>query len=287
MQAQVTDPIDIDVYQDLVTRVYDSMTRPERWSRSVIKLASAYQGKEPAEDLFYQDICDILGVPVSRKMFRFLLPHINKALSLCHRLEQVDQLQRASSEVLERLPYGVVLLSNEGLPLVSNAKARALCQAAESLCLSERGLDALDHEDALALKPAIDMAVTQGIGSALSVGQDKSLYLLFSPLPEDAFPQIPLFTSARVMVFISHPQGESSLAADAVKDIYGLSKAETRLVMELIKGYSIEEAARKLFVSKHTLRVQLRAVFKKTGARSQADLMRLLLAGPLTLREVI
>lgn len=284
MQAQ---QFDLNTYHDLVTQVYDSVTNPDCWSRSVIELARIYRDNEPDDNRLYGDICNIMGEELSPEMFAFLLPHIRKALSLCSRIEEVDHLQKASTQVLDRLSYGVVLLGDDAKPMVVNARARALCEQSGNLHLTPDALMASSIEESERLQEAIKAVVHHHASSALRLGEDQSLYLLLSPLESGNFTDQYDYVGARAAVFITAAKGESSFAANALKGMYGLSRAESRLVAALIKGFNVEEAARKLFVSKHTLRVQLRSVFKKTGARTQADLMRLLLSGPLTLQDVI
>jgi DNA-binding CsgD family transcriptional regulator len=66
---------------------------------------------------------------------------------------------------------------------------------------------------------------------------------------------------------------------DQVARDYGLTAAEARLVEGLARNGSLRRCAHDAHRSYHTLRAQLRAVFQKTGARSQIELMRLIHQG--------
>lgn len=68
-------------------------------------------------------------------------------------------------------------------------------------------------------------------------------------------------------------------AADLQRD-HGLTPAESRVVARLIRGSSVAEIAEELSVSTHTVRAQLRAIYDKTGQRSQAALVSHVLTHP-------
>lgn len=61
--------------------------------------------------------------------------------------------------------------------------------------------------------------------------------------------------------------------------MYGLSSAESDVVVLLLRGQSTREAALSLEISVNTLRTHLRRIFAKTGARSQSELVLFLAAG--------
>jgi DNA-binding CsgD family transcriptional regulator len=58
--------------------------------------------------------------------------------------------------------------------------------------------------------------------------------------------------------------------------LYGLTDAEARVALALFEGATSIEIARRFCVSLNTVRSQLARTFEKTGARGQADLVRLL-----------
>ena len=62
----------------------------------------------------------------------------------------------------------------------------------------------------------------------------------------------------------------------ALKSYFGLSIAEARLAQRLTSGEALKDAANHLGISKHTARVQLKAVFAKMNVHRQAELVALL-----------
>jgi DNA-binding CsgD family transcriptional regulator/PAS domain-containing protein len=82
------------------------------------------------------------------------------------------------------------------------------------------------------------------------------------------------FTGARVLVLLKRV--ETAEAPPRPLWTYGLTPAEARLAAELVGGASLAEAAAKAGIAYQTARTQLKAVFAKTGAHRQAELVALL-----------
>jgi DNA-binding CsgD family transcriptional regulator len=61
-----------------------------------------------------------------------------------------------------------------------------------------------------------------------------------------------------------------------LRTAFGLSKAEARLAQHLASGESLEDSADQIGISKHTARVQLKAIFAKMSVHRQGELVALL-----------
>ena len=71
----------------------------------------------------------------------------------------------------------------------------------------------------------------------------------------------------------------------AFADAYGLTEAETRVLVTLANGASQQEAATALAISKATLTTHIKHIFDKTGIRRQAQLVSLFLRNLSPLRR--
>jgi DNA-binding CsgD family transcriptional regulator len=58
-----------------------------------------------------------------------------------------------------------------------------------------------------------------------------------------------------------------------IRDRFGLTPAEYRLLCRLVEGQPLREAANTLSVSYETARSTLKSVFSKTGAHRQSELI--------------
>lgn len=80
--------------------------------------------------------------------------------------------------------------------------------------------------------------------------------------------------SASALVLICGQQIYQESADQLLQHIYALTPAEARLAMLILRGQAPSEAAAHLQVSVATVRTQLSAVLKKTGAQRQSDLVQ-------------
>jgi DNA-binding CsgD family transcriptional regulator len=73
---------------------------------------------------------------------------------------------------------------------------------------------------------------------------------------------------------IYDPERSPDLAKDSLLAAYRFTKAEMRLIDQLLQGRTPAEAAEELGVTIHTVRTYLKRLYQKTGVRSQATLVR-------------
>jgi DNA-binding CsgD family transcriptional regulator len=71
-------------------------------------------------------------------------------------------------------------------------------------------------------------------------------------------------------------EADVRLPEDALRDVLGLTRAESRLAQALFAGANLQEAANRFDVSLNTVRVQLANVFDKTQTNRQSELIALL-----------
>jgi DNA-binding CsgD family transcriptional regulator len=86
-------------------------------------------------------------------------------------------------------------------------------------------------------------------------------------------------------VLIDDPDDVPRPSVEALSTMLGLTHAEARLCALLVGGLRLEQAAAELGIAHETARTHLKATFRKTGARSQADLVRMVLQRPLLLQR--
>jgi DNA-binding CsgD family transcriptional regulator len=80
--------------------------------------------------------------------------------------------------------------------------------------------------------------------------------------------------SAMGAIFVD-PQQNALSNAHILQELYGLTRIESEVVSALSDGMSTCEAAQQLKISIHTARGYLKAIFRKTGAHRQSDIVRL------------
>jgi DNA-binding CsgD family transcriptional regulator len=81
-------------------------------------------------------------------------------------------------------------------------------------------------------------------------------------------------------LLITDTESASARPRTMMSELFELSAAEVRLAERLMLGESTEEAALSLNIKVSTARWHLASLYRKTGTRRQAQLVRLLMSLP-------
>jgi DNA-binding CsgD family transcriptional regulator len=84
------------------------------------------------------------------------------------------------------------------------------------------------------------------------------------------------FLGASALVTLGELGPRPAPDPEILSAVFGLTRAESRLASFVAAGLSLQQAARELRVSPATVRNQLKAVFAKTGAHRQGELVTLI-----------
>jgi DNA-binding CsgD family transcriptional regulator len=215
-----------------------------------------------------------------------LLPHLGRSLHLRHHLLRRCARQGPLRELLDALPAAVWIVDGDRRLVTMNAAAEAQLARGVGLRLVGGRLVAAGGSDpggalrraihAAALAPSAGGSAGGRVTVPLGHGH-QPLMLHVSPLGARTDAGGQLAQPERLVAIIG--LGLAGDDGEAVADLagaYGLTQAEARLCGQLLSGADLAEAAARLGVSRNTVRTQLRRVFAKTGAHSQAALMRLI-----------
>ncbi|WP_066739417.1 helix-turn-helix transcriptional regulator [Cupriavidus sp. D384] len=206
------------------------------------------------------------------------IPHLREAMILRDRTHAVAAQGHVSADLLNRLPFGVVVFAESGKVLLSNAAgepwprrllpgdaadgkgsgwrlSRPFEDVVRSLC------------DPNSLQPAQAIQAIGADGRAaqiVAVALTPALYLSSE------------WEGQPVLVSIHENQGPPRAVPAVLRDLYGLTPAENRLAMLLNTGIGLPDACMQLGIKRETARSQLKAIFTKTGTSTQAQLAHLL-----------
>jgi DNA-binding CsgD family transcriptional regulator len=180
---------------------------------------------------------------------------------------------------LDHLRAGAILLDRRGRIVSMNARAASIrdrvfhvqsgqltprdTEMANAFGRMMQGVSAADHAHEIGPDAAIRLRCPDGssflAGAAPLVG-----------------PAIDVFMRARILLLLTRLQGAGFDSVDRLRNVFGLTRAEARLAGCLAAGDDLASAAVRLGVSQGTLRGALKAIFRKTGAKRQAELVGLL-----------
>jgi DNA-binding CsgD family transcriptional regulator len=223
-------------------------------------------------------------------LLRTLMPHLQGALALQRRIATLEISAASAMDVLDRLPYGVVLISAEVKVLLINRLARQIIDQNDGLTVIRQNLFASRTEETRHLQKLIQESVATSVGQGLRAGgtmnvsrpsQRSSFHVLITPV--HLRNSLPLAQQPAAAAFISDPDCQLETPVQTLWHLFELSHAEARLAAVLMKGCSLREASEELGVSLSTVRTQLKKLFEKTGTKRQAALIRAFLMSPARL----
>lgn len=217
-----------------------------------------------------------------------LAPHVTRAVQMRRRISSVTVEKEWALGALDRLRMGVILTNSSGKPLFVNLAAESILASSNGISVNHGNL-ALNAPSDTALLHKLIVNAAHGINGA-AIGGDmriampdrfRFLHCLVTPVsPKFSAGWDISVASGCAAIFLSEP-GRLQLAPKRLAILYGLSPAESRLAAKLAEINSLEQAANGLGIAMGTARTQLAAVFGKTGARTQAELLVLLATGTL------
>lgn len=208
-----------------------------------------------------------------------LQAHVSRARFVQRRLEEAGRVELALHERLEHAPYGAMALNEWGTALWWNLQMEALLRQSDGVSLARGKLQARTPRAQQTLRALIRDAArlamrpeaAAGDWFALPRGEGRQpLHAVV--VPADRWTQR-WGARAAALVFVIDPERPPPLSVHALSTLYGLTSAEVRLCRALSEGLTLSEAADRACVSRHTVRSQLKSVFRKCGVSSQAQLM--------------
>jgi len=178
------------------------------------------------------------------------------------------------AEFLDQFPFALLVVDATQHPVYRNARARELLDAGvldvdpAGRLRSSNGSEHI----AVLLDRALGMRTPARWGAALLDDSDgRRLHAWAAPLESSRAPgDEPL---AAVTVFDTTLQ--PSYAWGVLETLYGLTRTETCLINQLLKGRTLEEYCASRFVTINTARSHLKSIYRKTGTNRQSELIRL------------
>lgn len=200
----------------------------------------------------------------------------------------VTEHRRAEAS-LDVLATGLIMIAENGRVLLCNRSADRLIGRGDALKMEDGVLHACApwYDEELqglvgkALKATGSFPEGTGVMNLYPAPGAKPLHLIVTPvrLTEDAD------SAPAAAIIVRDPHAQTEVRPEFLRQLYGLTKAEARVVAELAKGKRLQEVAEDLNVSLNTVRNQLKQAFSKTSTNRQADLVSLVLTSVADLAQ--
>jgi len=209
-----------------------------------------------------------------------LMPHLRRAVRIAHQMRRDPGDGSQDDAGIEAWRDATVLLDGEGKVLHANALARDILDRRDGLTLSGGRLTAGDSDIALRLRGAAAGSVNRpdtARGDSVMVarsGGRRPYLMTIVPAKRNETTLFP--GQIRVIVTITDLDRKRHPDRGILQTAFGLSRAQAGVAGLLVAGHSGPEIAEALGISQFTVRRHLADILDRTGARRQADLVRLL-----------
>lgn len=219
------------------------------------------------------------------RLMNILAPHATRAVQVHRKLSSITVEKNWALGALDQLRMGVIMTDSLGVPLFANRAAEQMLAQGKGVDLCQ-GRMALNSTSETALLHKLIAGAVRGVpvgGDMRITLPDRVEYLqcLVTPVSPELSARLDIaLGSGCAAIFLSRP-GSLQLPPKRLAVLYGLSPAESRLAAKLAAFHSLEHAAIDLGIAIRTARTQLSAIFAKTGAKTQAELLMLLATGTL------
>jgi len=223
-----------------------------------------------------------------------LLPHLRRALNIHSEFTHLRLRQDALLMGLDRLVIGLILYDRNARPVYINPTAKVIIEQHPALQLVDGDLFLTNPEDERNLRKTIadtteidpDDSWKQSVAIGITHPDVEALLpILVTPMHAHLITSDLDYEGAKVAVFLSDPNLQQPISIESLVSVYNLTPSEAQVSISLANGHSIDEIAKGSNHSVHTIRSQLKSVFRKTGTSRQSELIKLLLTGPFAQRR--
>lgn len=193
----------------------------------------------------------------------------------------------SATAVLNRLPIGVILVTADSKILFFNGKAKTYLEKSDGLVV---GPDRVCRATLPGENKALSKLLEETLSPTTENKSEAEFAISLTRMENDSPLNImvaPIGTGIAgkgAVLFVSDPAEPVELSVESICGLYGLTPAEGRLALGLTNGHTLETLAEKWGVSMHTVRSQLRQVFRKTDTSRQSEVVKLILTGPAALQ---
>jgi DNA-binding CsgD family transcriptional regulator len=266
---------------DLIAAIYNAIIEPSGWDEVVNRIVEAT--KSMSGGLLMEEANTAHWVELAEwQLLETLAPHLQRAAAIHDLLGRVKAVTNSLGVAVAAAGFAVFLLTGDCRVVFANAKADDLVRREMGL-RHERGrlaatspaLTARLH--ALVRKAASPTAGQARAGGTLELSRGENC----PPLLANVIALAPNRTAASLdlgqpgaALFVIDSAANLDATAQRFAGQFGLTGAETRILVELVRGNGLLSAAAQLKVTEATARTHAKRVLAKTGTCRQTELIR-------------
>jgi DNA-binding CsgD family transcriptional regulator len=205
-----------------------------------------------------------------------LAPHLTAAAKNYWTAHTLRLLTQAQQQALDKVASAVFAIDHRGCVLFLNRLGEEMLQRSTWVRIVKGKLFPVPSVLGGTRVAKALQRLGQGIGATFLISDrvtGAEAHVSMSPIPA-AVRVGSLPVTATSLMWITPVLPRRDVGEDIAK-LFELTPAERRIVDHLVGGDDLRQAAAALEISIHTARGQLKSIFRKTGRRSQSELMLL------------
>lgn len=214
------------------------------------------------------------------RRLKLLAPHFSRALAIGKAIDLHKIEAAAFADTLDGLAAGVFFVDEQARLIHANEAGRRMVAEGDVAGGAQGTLTASDRQADASLRSACARVargeVEEGGGGIPLTGRGGGRYMAHVlPLTSGARRSAGAAYAATAAVFIRRSGLDIPSPVEAISKAYGLTPSELRALYAIVAAPSVKDASELLGLSQATVKTHLQRVFDKTGARKQADLVKL------------
>jgi DNA-binding CsgD family transcriptional regulator len=225
-----------------------------------------------------------LAGPEARRRMELFVPHVRRAVAIGNVIEMNKIDADVLADAVDALNAGVFLIRSDNRVIRANASGKEMLASGDMLrldgdALTIPGDSAACHALRKAVVEAAEGCVVvnpRGLAIPLVTKHGERYVAHVLPLTSGVRQKAVRSSPAAAAVFVHRAAVGGLLPLEAIARQFDLTAAELRVLVAVVEvGGSVPEIAPVLGISEPTVKTHLRRLFEKTGAKRQADLVRL------------
>ena len=203
-----------------------------------------------------------------RALVATIAPHVRRAVTIANLLDNRALEIAELSATLDTLSAAVVIADEAGRILRLNKSAEELLAKGLGIESKDGALDIQNEDARRSLKAALRDAPRSPGSSVIPEPNGEKIYAAVMMLPGER---------ASRAIFLKREEPDIPAIGRHLAATFAMTPREISVVVPLLQGKSPAEIADMLGISMPTVRTHFQRLYDKTGAATQADLVRLVL----------
>jgi DNA-binding CsgD family transcriptional regulator len=229
--------------------------------------------REANHGFFNDEVC---------RRFALIVPHVRRALLIGKVIDLKRVEAAALADSLDTLASGMFLVDETGRIVHANASAHVIVAEANVLRARDGRLHAVAPEANQTLLDTFVAAANgdaalgrKGIAVPLQARSGSRYVANVMPLTGGARRRAGASHAAVAVVFVHKAVLDMPSPPEALAKAFQLTQAELRVLLAIVEIGGVPEVAPVLGIAEATVKAHLRSLYDKTGAKRQADLVKL------------